>query len=157
MRTQHGKSDRAKASEQAIFLLRELHVPAPKIVSALAHVAKRLNGKVSLVLPSRSTTLPVKLTIEREASDWRIEVLTDGHRPARSFFEGVIRLERDDPNVTGVSLVGRFIFSRADMQRHVDASAMNDFAESNLIEIFEKLLLEVESMAVADKAHTSLN
>ena len=156
MTTLYGDHDRAKASEHAIFIWRELHAPALKIADVLPRVADRLAGKLGLTLPAPSTTsatLPVELIVEpcRDAAAWRIELRLSSRGALWDFFGGDIRLERLSPTTTQVVLVGRFMLPREELRNHVDENEMHDIAEDNLIRILETILLEIES-ALAGRA-----
>ena len=141
--------DRAKASEHAIFLRRELHVPAWKVIDVLPRVADRLTGRVSLIVPGdsgTSATLPVELAILpcRGTLDWQMELSFSSHDGAWDFFEGDIRFGDLVDRTTEIVLVGRFAW-RDELLGRADQNVMRDIAEDNLIRIFEQLLLEIES------------
>lgn len=150
MTTLSGGQDRAKASEHAIFLLRELHAPGIKIAAILPHVADRLAGNVSLVVPAvpaESGTLPIELLLAPSAEpvDWKIELRLPSGDGVHDFFEGDIRLDGLSAPTTHVVLIGRFRIPAEYLQRYVDENALRDMAEDNLIRIFEQVLLAVES------------
>jgi len=128
----YGNHDRAKASEHALFLVRELLAPAPQVAAALTGAAKRRTD----------------LSVTHSASDWLI-VIRD---PAAEcdVFEGVIRFERETPDVTQATLLGRFIAPRA-VGDDTARTRAYDEAENAVVAAFESLLAEIAA-AIADEA-----
>ena len=139
--------DRSRASEHAVVLWRDLYVPARDAAKLLPGLGKRLQGKLSLIVPGSATTLPIALmlTSAPQASDWRIELRFSSPAGVRHFFEGHLRLENVSPRAARVMLLGRFAFPRDEVPEHVDEATLRDIAEDNVICIFERLLLEIES------------
>jgi len=125
----YGNRDRAKASEHAIFLLRELHVPAPIVAAALPRAAKRFTG----------------LDVAHGASDWRFTLQTLSDDGPHDFFEGIIRFERASSDLTHVILVGRFAHTLYSPDSPEALNADYKLAEDDLIRIFDELLREVEA------------
>jgi hypothetical protein len=162
MPTLFGDHDRGRASNHAIFIWRDLHVPARKIVAVLPRISDRLAGKLSLMVPTPATTtasLPIELLIApcHEASEWRIELRLSSRGTIWDFFDGEVRLERRSATTTHLVLVGRFTLPREELREHVDETALHDIAEDNLIRIFETILLEIESAVAAGAKKARLN
>jgi hypothetical protein len=142
-----GTRDRSKASQHAIFLLREIRAPAPAIAAALPRAAGRLDAHIANT--AASYALPVALDVSLSASDWRIAIDAFVDDTPQRYFEGIIRLERISPDVTGAALVGRFIFPHAALYPGVGGQAAHELAESDLTRIFEALLRGLDATVAA--------
>lgn len=147
MTTTNRPRDRSKASEHAIFLWREVHVPLAAFSAALPEAVKSLKGKLALLVPAPAgpRNWPVTLLVAPtgDSDDWSVELRLSSRHDNVHFFEGDMRLDHL-PHATRVLLVGRFTFPAQEL-RLTDERALHDLAEDNLVRIFESLLLEVES------------
>lgn len=135
--------DRSKASEHAIFLLREIRAPAPAVAAALPRIARNLNEH--LAHASASHPLPVMLDVALSAADWRIAIDAYADDVPHRYFEGIVRLERSSTDVTQVVLLGRFIFPQASLYAGVGRNEAYDLAEEDLIQVFDALLREIQT------------
>ena len=128
----YGNRDRAKASEHALFLVRELPAPAPLAAAALPQAASRRDD----------------LSVTLSSTDWRITIHDIAARG--DLFEGVIRFERDSPTSTQVVLLGRFFPPAIPVEDDAARRRAYEDTENAVTGIFESLLDDV-SRALAPK------
>jgi len=151
-----GSHDRAKASEHAIVLSRELSAPVRDVVRVLSLIDGRLTEKLSVSIPSAASTviLPVEVAITPLPQEWRwlLKLRLPSKDAIVEFFEGEIRLPDLPAASTELMLVGRFTVPLELSREHFGEGDVRRIAEDNLSRIFESLLLEIDA-AIAGRPH----